>query len=61
MVVTRLQYIWRPENGVSRRGVVKTRGRNEIGRLAVTYRGVVSAALEWTFSTMYDGGVVTHE
>jgi len=37
-----------PEIGVNRRGVERTRGRNEISRLATAYRRVVSAAREWT-------------
>jgi len=41
-----------PESGVSRRGVERTRGRNVISRLATTYRRVVSAAREWTFSML---------
>jgi len=40
------------ESGVSRRGVEKTRGRNEISRVATAYRRVASAAREWTFSML---------
>lgn len=51
------------ESGVSRRGAGKARGRNMIGRVAATYRRVVSATWELTFSLIrrWRGGYPLNE